>query len=243
VVSSLTKTYTQNQQQTIILSNGQQKIQVTGNIDIKTLRYIPIELKPIPLSISYPVTRQNTIPMLIYPSYIKEHKEIKDSESVLIEKYKVFKGKIPTSVSVEQFSETIKTTYNYEISSKKFVAIVDYNTTSKTGKVIEMNPVQENVVPISVETTEVNGQVITVSNSVEEIQTINTNTQTVISTINTMYPLMKKYNVTSVKVIESHLTDTFEVSYFDQTTNLQTVIITTSSKDGQTISIQDINTK
>lgn len=76
-------------------------MQVTGNIDIKTLRYIPIEHKTIPLSISYPVVEQKTIPLLIYPTFVKDHKEVKDSESILIEKYKIFKGKVPTTTTVE----------------------------------------------------------------------------------------------------------------------------------------------
>lgn len=42
VVSSLTKTFSQTQLQTIILSNGQTNLQVTGNFDIKTLRYVPL---------------------------------------------------------------------------------------------------------------------------------------------------------------------------------------------------------
>ena len=74
---------------------------MTGNIDIKTLRYIPIEHKIIPLSISYPVVEQRTIPLLIYPSFIKDHKEIKDSESTLVDKYKIFKGKVPTTTTIE----------------------------------------------------------------------------------------------------------------------------------------------
>jgi hypothetical protein len=79
VVSSLSKTFTQNEQQTLILSNGVSQVQVTGTIDLKTLRYIHIEDKEIPLSTTYPVVHQNTIPSTIYTSYVKDHKEIKDS--------------------------------------------------------------------------------------------------------------------------------------------------------------------
>ena len=46
------------------------------------------------------------------------------------------------------------------------MAVVDYNITSKSGKIIEMNPVEENVVAVSVETKEVAGQTITTSNSI-----------------------------------------------------------------------------
>ena len=76
-------------------------MQVTGNIDIKTLRYIPIEHKIIPLSISYPAVEQKTIPLLIYPSFVKDHKQVKDSESTLVDKYKIFKGKVPTTTIIE----------------------------------------------------------------------------------------------------------------------------------------------
>lgn len=71
VVSSLTKTFTQNQVQTLVLTNTTHSVQVTGNIDIKTLRYIPIEHKEIPITVTYPIVHQNTIPTIVYPSYIK----------------------------------------------------------------------------------------------------------------------------------------------------------------------------
>ena len=73
VVSSLTKTFTQNQLQTIILTDGKQNIQVTGSIDIKTLRYVPIEFKPVPLTVVYPVVQQSTIPTLVYPNYVRDN--------------------------------------------------------------------------------------------------------------------------------------------------------------------------
>lgn len=243
VVSSLTKTYTQNQVQTLIISNGTKNVQVTGNIDIKTLRYVTIEHKEVPLSVEYPVVQQATIPTIVYASYVKEHKEVKESESILVEKYKIFKGKLPTSATVENYTDVVKTTFAYEISNKKFIAVVDYNLTIKSGKIIEMSPVQENVVAVTVETTEVNGQTITVSNSVEEIKSTNQNTDTVLTTIATQYPLVKKYNITEVKVIESTLSDTFEVTYTDLKTSISTVITTHSDKEGTQVTIQNIDTK
>lgn len=155
----------------------------------------------------------------------------------------MFKGKVPTTATVEQYFDVVKTTFNYEISSKKFVAVVDFNTTSKTGKIIEMSPVQENVVAVTVETKEVNGQTITTSNSIQEIKTANSNTESVLTTITTQYPLLKKQNVTQVKVIESSLSDTFEVTYTDSKTNISTTITTNSDKEGQTITIENIDTK
>ena len=142
VESSYSKTFTQTQEHTLILSDGSRQVQVTGNIDLKSLRYIPIEHKEVPISILYPSINQNTIPAAIYPSYIREHKEVKDSEAALVEKYKIFKGKTPSSTVIEQFTEIIKTTFNYEIGAKKFVAVVDYNTLTSTAKILEMNPVQ-----------------------------------------------------------------------------------------------------
>jgi hypothetical protein len=237
VVSSLTKTFTQNQVQTLILTNQVDTVQITGNIDIKTLRYVPIEVKEVPLNIEYPIIQQGTIPAIVYPAFIKEHKEVKDSESILIEKYKMFKGKIPTTTTVEQYFDVMKTTFTYEISTKKFVAVVDYNITSKTGKIIEMSPVQDNVVAVSVETQEINGQTITTSNNIQEIKSTNSNTDAVLTTIATQYPLLKKSNITEVKVIESTLSDTFEVTYTDFKTNISTVITTNSDKQGQNITI------
>jgi hypothetical protein len=212
-------------------------VQITGNIDIKTLRYVPIEVKEVPLNIEYPIIQQGTIPAIVYPAFIKEHKEVKDSESILIEKYKMFKGKIPTTTTVEQYFDVMKTTFTYEISTKKFVAVVDYNITSKTGKIIEMSPVQDNVVAVSVETQEINGQTITTSNNIQEIKSTNSNTDAVLTTIATQYPLLKKSNITEVKVIESTLSDTFEVTYTDFKTNISTVITTNSDKQGQNITI------
>lgn len=109
---------------------------MTGNIDLKSLRYIPIEHKEVPASILYPSIVQNTIPSAIYPSYIKEHQEVKQSEAALHEKYKIFKGKTPSSTVIQQFTDVVKTTFNYEIGTKKFVAVVDYNTLTSTAKIL-----------------------------------------------------------------------------------------------------------
>lgn len=40
VVSSQTKTYVQHQEQILVLTNGEKTVQVVGNIDQKTLRYV-----------------------------------------------------------------------------------------------------------------------------------------------------------------------------------------------------------
>lgn len=97
--------------------------------------------------------------------------------------------------------------------------------------------------PLIVETTEINGQTITVSNSVTEIKSVNSNTETVLTTITTQYPLLKKYNITQVKVIESSLTDTFQVTYADSKTNTSTTITISSDKQGEKVVVEDINTE
>jgi hypothetical protein len=103
-----------------------------------------------------------------------------------------------------------------------------------------MNPVQENVVAVVLERQEIRGETITTSNSISEVRSVNSNTEAVISTLNAEYPLMKKYNVSSIQVVESKLTDTFEITYRDESTSLSTTFTVVSSKDGQSIAIQDI---
>lgn len=243
VVSSLTKTFSQTQLQTIILTNGKENVQVTGNFDIKTLRYVPLEHKPVPLTVTYPLIEQTTIPAIVYPTYIRDHRQVKDSESILVEKHKMFKGKLPTTATVETYSDVTKTTFTYEVGNKRFVAVVDYNMTSKAGKIVEMNPVQEGVTAVSVQTRQENGQTITSSNSVTEIKAVNEHTETVLTTITTKYPLLKKYTLTELTVRESALTDTFEVTYKDAITNIVSTITILSDKEGKSISVQNIQTR
>jgi len=71
VVSSFSKSYTQHLEQVLILSDGKKNVQVTGNIDLKTLRYINVERKEIPIEVTYPLFIQNTIPVAIYPAVVK----------------------------------------------------------------------------------------------------------------------------------------------------------------------------
>lgn len=66
VVSSQTKTYVNHQSQILVLTNGEKTVQVVGNIDQKTLRYVLVERNEIPLEITYPVVSQITIPSSIY---------------------------------------------------------------------------------------------------------------------------------------------------------------------------------
>jgi len=70
-VSSFSKSYTQHLEQVLILSDGKKNVQVTGNIDLKTLRYINVERKEIPIEVTYPLFIQNTIPVAIYPAVVK----------------------------------------------------------------------------------------------------------------------------------------------------------------------------
>lgn len=59
-----------------------------------------------------------------------------------MEKFKIFKNKVPNTTTVETLQEVEIVTFNYEINEKKFVAVVQYNKSdsSKTS-VLEVNPV------------------------------------------------------------------------------------------------------
>lgn len=217
-------------------------MQVTGNFDIKTLRYVPLEHKPVPLATTYPLLEQATIPALLYPSYVREHRQVKDSESLLVEKYKMLKGKVPSSATVEHYSDVVKTTFTYEVGSKRFVAVVDYNSTAKAGKIIEMNPVQEGVTAVSVETRQEGATTITSSNSLTEIKAVNEHTEAVLATITANYPLLKKYDLSQLTLRESALSDIFEVTYHDTTTNVLSTITTIADKEAKTITVQNIET-
>ncbi len=63
-----------------------------------------------------------------------------------------------------------------------------------------------------------------------------------LAAITTQYPLIKTLEIASVTVIESHHSDTFEVSFIDSSTDLTTVIVTTSDKSGEHVTVIDINT-
>jgi hypothetical protein len=56
-------------------------------------------------------------------------------------------------------------------------------------------------VPVVLETKEIRGETITISNSISEIKSVNSNTEAVISTVTAEYPLMKKYNISNIQVV------------------------------------------
>ena len=155
----------------------------------------------------------------------------------------MLKGKLPTTATVETYPDVTKSIFTYEVGSKKFVAVVDYNTTSKAAKIVEMNPVQEGVTAVSVQTRQENGQTITSSNSVAQIKAVNNNTDAVLATITTQNPLLKNYNITEMTLTENALTDTFQITYNDAQNNILSTITAVSDKQGKTISLQNINTR
>lgn len=61
VISVQTKDYLQQQEQIMILSNGTRSVQVLGHVDQKTLRYVSVEEKEIPVTVTYPVITQQTV--------------------------------------------------------------------------------------------------------------------------------------------------------------------------------------
>lgn len=85
---------------------------------------------------------QTTIPLSLYPTISKNNPPIKAAETVLMERFKIFKNKVPNTTTVETLQEVEIVTFNYEINEKKFVAVVQYNKSdsSKTS-VLEVNPV------------------------------------------------------------------------------------------------------
>ena len=124
VVSSQTKDYVQHQEQILIMTNGVKKVQVTGHIDHKTLRYEPLEQKEVPVEVTYPVISQNTIPSEVFSTVVKKHKPLAVSQDLLLQKFKIFKHKVPTLTTVEHFGKVEVYNFQYEVGHKKFVAVV-----------------------------------------------------------------------------------------------------------------------
>lgn len=142
VIGLQTKKYVQQEQQILLLTNGSRTFQVTGQVEQKTLKYVMMEVKEVPLQTPQPLVIQTTIPLSLYPTISKNNPPIKAAETVLSEKFKIFKNKVPNTTTVETLQEVEILTFNYEINEKKFVAVVQYNKTdsSKTS-VLEVNPV------------------------------------------------------------------------------------------------------
>ena len=101
VVSSQSKDFIQHQEQVIIMTNGQRTVQMTGHLDHKTLRYIPLEEKEIPVDVCYPIINQKTIPIALYPTIIKRNKPLQVCEKVLLAKFKIFKNRVPAQTTLE----------------------------------------------------------------------------------------------------------------------------------------------
>lgn len=71
-----------------------------GHVDQKTMRYVLVEEKEIPVSVTYPVITQQTVLPAVYPVAVKAYKPLQESEVTLHEKYKIFKNKVPILTTV-----------------------------------------------------------------------------------------------------------------------------------------------
>ncbi len=104
-----------------------------------------------------------------------------------------------------------------------------------------MNPV-DITTAVTVEQKVFEGKTVTISNSVEEIQSENVLTKTVISKVLVEYPLFKKYNITEISLTESDFSNEFEITYTNTATNQETTVIVRTDVDGKTITIEDLST-
>ena len=148
------------------MTNGVKSVQVVGHIDQKTHRYVAVEQKEVAVDVTYPIITQNTIPVKVYPTIVKRNKELKKCETVLTQKFKIFKHKVPVSTTVEHFETNEIVTYNYEVGKKTFVAVVKYDKITKKPEILEVNPIVV-AKPVKIDQTVVEGKTITTSTSVE----------------------------------------------------------------------------
>lgn len=159
---------------------------------------------------------------------------------MLVEKYKILKNKIPVSTVIESFNTVDVITYNYEVGTKKFIAVVHFDkVTQENTKVIEMSPI-EFTVAVKFEQSVVDGKTITVSNSVDEIQAENSQTKTVLGKILIEYPLLKKQNISEITLTSSSHSNHFEVTYTSNVTKQETTVTVRTDIDGKTITIDNL---
>lgn len=183
---------------------------------------------------------QSTIPSAIYSVVVQDTPSLKYSESVLLDKYKIFRSKVPTSTVVESFNTVDVITTNYQVGAKTFIAVVQYDkTTQENTKILEVNPI-DLTTPLTFDQTVVDGKTITISNSVDEIQAENGQTKNVLVKILSEYPLLKKYNITEVTLTESDYSNLFEVTYTNPVTSQETTVTVRTDLEGKQITIDDI---
>ena len=144
------------------------------------------------MDVVYPITTQNTIPAEIYPVVVKRVTELKATEEVLVQKFKIFNNKVPTLTTIEHFESTNFITFTYDISSKHFVAVLKYDKITDKVEIIEVNPMIVKPV-VKFDQTITHGKKITTSTSVEEVIKVNKDTVKVIENVKTEYPLLKGY--------------------------------------------------
>ena len=212
VVSSQTKDYVHHQEQVLIMTNGEKTVQVVGHVDQKTLRYELIGQKEVPLEVTIPVVSQNTIPVSVYPTIVKRNKGLKRCETVVTDKFKIFKNKLPISTTVEHFDENEIISFNFQVGPKRFVAVVQNDKVNKNCKIIEVNPIVVTK-PIKTDQVVVEGKTITTSTSVEEIKKVNKVTETVLTEVVHEYPELTSEEISEVTLIESDFSNVYEVTY------------------------------
>lgn len=133
----------------------------------------------------------------------------------------MFKGKVPVSTTIVLLGPIIKITYKYRISEKKFIIVIFYDIKNKTNsKIQEVSPVADNIVPVNVQQTNVNGQTVTTTDSILELQKINPNTNNVIAALLKQYPILTKNTVSTIKLTEGPVSDVFDVTYQDSDSQL-----------------------
>lgn len=72
-----------------------------------------MEVKEVPLQTTQPLVTQASIPLPLYPAISKNNQPIKAAETFLMEKFKIFKNKVPNMTTVETLHEVEIVTFNY----------------------------------------------------------------------------------------------------------------------------------
>lgn len=240
VVSSQTKDYVQHQEQILILTNGAKNVQVVGHLDQKTLRYVLVEQKEIPVDVIYPIVTEKTIPAEMYPIVIKKDQNLKQVVEVLTTKFKIFTNKVPIETTIEQFETSNIITLSYEVGNKQFVAVVLNDKTQDDFTIVEVNPIIVTK-PVRIDQTTVQGRTITTTNSVQEIISINENTQQVLTEVTTTYPLLENSDIAEITLTEGDLNNVYEITYKDKTTGEETTMTVRSDKEGGNVVIEDVS--
>lgn len=101
---------------------------------------------------------------------LQDNPNLKYSQIILHDKYKMFKNKTPNSTTIESHNSVDLITYNYEVGNKKFIAVVQYDKkTPENTKIVEVSPV-EITIPLKFDQTVLDNKKITTCNNPDELQ-------------------------------------------------------------------------